>query len=102
MEKWLGLTLKQKPTTVTPGKIRDRPEKELEHKRKSDQTYDATKRIHCYLPAWQVGRPWLSHDASADKMKCTFCTENIHHHAEVGSFTLGTTSIQLTSVELTN
>ncbi|KAK2169507.1 hypothetical protein LSH36_9g09065 [Paralvinella palmiformis] len=40
MEKWLGLTLKQKPTTVTPGKIRDRPEKELEHKRKSDQTYN--------------------------------------------------------------
>jgi len=29
MEKWLGLTVKQKPTTVTP-------EKELEHKRKSD------------------------------------------------------------------
>ena len=56
------------------------------------------KRIHRFLPAWQVSRPWLSHDANADTMKCTFCTENIHQHAEVGSFTLGTTSFQLTSV----
>jgi len=97
MEKWLGLTLKSKPSPVQPGK--DRGEKELDKKRKHDQQYDATKRVRRFLPTWQIGRPWLCYDEKADNMTCTFCCDNTHQHAEVGSFTLGTSSFQLTSVK---
>ena len=68
-------------------------------KRLNDAVYDQSKRKRCFQEAWKVGRPWLYYDPEQDLMFCQLCKVNKHGHAEVkGSFVVGTSSFQHTSV----
>ena len=86
MERWLGVTPKAKPSTIT-------------NKRKRDQEYDANKRQRKYLPSWATGRSWLRYDDKENQMFCLVCHANEHGKAETGPFTSGTFSFQITSVK---
>ena len=86
------------PIGYKPVKPPTSPESERAKKRKVDKEYDSGKRVRTFQAAWLVGRKWLARDGDGS-MFCKICRFNVHQHAELGLFTVGTSSFQITSVK---